>query len=136
MDITDIIIIGLFTFLILFAIIIFVWMLIITPINEHFLYKETNKIQWMCKESTESVVDRLSNKTNDMYCDLFYRVLPSELPKFVRIFSDNPWYDVYEFQKLKINTKEEFEDFVKDFKTLKDIHDFHNHKNGVLWYHP
>lgn len=80
-------------------------------------------------------MQKFKNKeSNTHVCNLYYRVMPSELNTFVRINGDNGWVDA--FEKLTFETKEDFVGFVSEFVTRGDIRDYLNKKNGELWRHP
>lgn len=85
--------------------------------------------------SSESRQDRLNDKSTGYECSLSYRVLPSELNKFVRIFGHNGWE--YPFvEHLKFNNQDEFKKFVSNFVTYNDIRTWIDEKNCILWYEP
>lgn len=116
-------------------IVLITWHVLTTPYFRYKLNKKTNKIQWRCEETWESRQDRLNDKSTDYECSLSYRVLPSELNKFVRIFGDNGWE--YPFvEHLKFNNQDEFKKFVSNFVTYNDIRTWIDEKNCILWYEP
>ena len=105
------------------------------PYFRYKLYKKTNKIQWRCEETWESRQNRLNNKRTDYECSLSYRILPSELNKFVRIFGDNCWE--YPFtEHLRFNNQDEFKKFVSNFVTYNDIKTWTDEKSCILWDEP
>lgn len=116
-------------------IVLVAWHVLTTPYFRYKLYKKTNKIQWRCEETWESRQDRLNGKRTDYECSLGYRILPSELNKFVRIFGDNGWeYPFTEY--LKFNNQDEFKKFVSNFVTYNDIKTWIDEENRILWYEP
>lgn len=116
-------------------IVLVTWYGLTTPYFRYKLHKKTNKIQWRCRETWESRQDRLNNKRTDYECSLSYRILPSELNKFVRIFGNNSWeYPFTEY--LKFNNQDEFKKFVNNFVTYNDIKTWIDKDNRILWYEP
>lgn len=112
------------------------WTVITNPYFKYKLYRKTNKIQWKCEEIFESRSNRLQNKEESNYeCLLYYRILPSELNKFVRIFGDNSWINPFD-KKFVFKNKEEFKEFVSNFTTYNDIKTWIDEKNCILWYEP
>lgn len=118
---------GLLCFVILFYGIVY-------PYTSYMVNKGSNKVQWRCEETFESKCDRISNPYKEYVCDISYRVIPCELNKFVRIFGCNKWK--YVFFDTKINDKENFLKLVNDLTTIKDINNYKDKKNNVLWYKP
>ena len=116
-------------------IVLVTWYGLTTPYFRYKLYKKTNKIQWRCEETWESRQDRLNNKRTDYECSLSYRILPSELNKFVRIFGDNGWEHPFP-KHFKFNNQDEFKEFVSNFVTYNDIKTWIDEKNCILWYEP
>ena len=102
------------------------WYVVITPITDHIIKRKTNKIQWKC----EKVEDKLNCNTYDLY----YRTLPSELSKFVKIFGKNDWIPVRKFSETVFISKYGFIEFVKPYETRKDIENFINGESG--WIYP
>lgn len=129
-------IILLFCFAVLFAI---KW-LFIYPFCEYCLKKETNKIQWKAVEKEESREIRINNPTYTFginVFDLYYRVLPSELPLLVKVFKFNKWEHFDTEHALIFNQKEQFIDFVSKFKTYADIKKYNKElDNKITWIHP
>ena len=126
------IILGLIILCGIFAVI---WTITIDQYCKYQLYKiKTNKIQWRCEEIFESKKARLNNKSNSYICNLSYRILPSELNKFVNIFGDNHWIPV--FDKLEFKDENEFKQFVSKFITLEQINAYIDKENCILWYEP
>jgi len=125
------IILGLLT---IFGIIfIMIWEFIVVRICNHYVYLPQNKIQWKCVEYQESS-DKFRNHEIDYHlCNVYYRIIPSQLNLFVQWFGENRW--VNDFDKLKFKNKEEFQDFVKDLITYQDIQEYLGKENRV-WYHP
>jgi hypothetical protein len=104
------------------------------PICRYFCRRRNNLLQWRCVETWESKVDRLQKQSDAYVCDLEYRILPSELNVFVRIFGSNGWK--HAFEKMTFKSKEEFLEFIENFKTYGDISDYLSEENGTLWVHP
>ena len=82
--------------------------IIIYPICKYKLRRKSNKLQWKFK--------KISKKTNNNthYGFLYYRILPSKISTFVKIFGDNYW-------KYHIDTElseEEFVEFAHKYDTL------------------
>ena len=110
------------------------WSVIVGSYCDHVLDKPTNKIQWRCEESYDNKNKFKNGEIDKHVCELSYRVLPSELSKFVRIFGTNAWDTV--FYELKFANGSEFRDFVYEFKTVGDIKRYIDKENGILWYEP
>lgn len=129
-------VIIIFTIVILTCLILLlVWWTLTTPYFKYKLYKKTNKIQWKCEETWESKQNRLNNKRTDYECSLSYRILPSEINKFVRIFGDNSW--IYPFNtNIVFKNQEEFKKYVSNFVTYWDIKNWTDEDNNILWYEP
>ena len=113
----------------------FIWKLFTLPYCNYKLHNKNNKIQWRCEETNSSKEYRLNNKSCLYECHVAYRILPSELNKFVRIFGDNYWkYPFYEYKSFK--DENEFKEFVSRWKTYGDIKKYLNNRDGILWYEP
>ena len=113
---------------------IIIWDMIIGSYCRYKLLNRQNKIEWLCDETWDSM-QKFRNKESNMHiCNLSFRILPSELTTFVRIFGDNEWKKV--FENLSFENKEDFVNFVSDFKTRGDIRSYINKRNGELWRHP
>lgn len=133
-EITELFLIGAFvSFLSFFMLIMLCWMTI-TPYTDYQLKKKENKIQWRCQETYESRKNFLNGKSDVHICDLSYRIIPSEVNKFTRIFGSNNWKEA--FTDLEFKNKEDFQKFVKNFQTINDIKTYNNKENGILWYEP
>ena len=105
----------------------------IDPIIRYKIDKKTNKIQWRCVETPESMKNHIFEKSLDYTCKLSYRTLPSELNTFIKIFGYNPWLDVeHVFGVIKVQKKEDFIKYIDRFKTIGDIEDFINKQKGVI----
>lgn len=113
----------------------FIWKLFTSPYCNYKLYNKNNKIQWKCEETYSSREKRLNNQSNSYECRVVYRILPSELNKFVRIFGDNYWNNPFHDYKVFKN-ENEFKEFVSQWKTYGDIKKYINNQNRVLWYEP
>lgn len=111
-----------------------IWYMTIGVYCKYKLLNRQNKIEWLCDETWDSM-QKFRNKESNMHtCNLYFRILPSELTTFVRIFGDNEWIKV--FENLSFENKEDFVKFVSDFKTRGDIRSYINKRNGELWRHP
>ena len=126
--------IGAFVLFVSFFLLIMLCWVTITPYTNYQLKKKENKIQWRCQETYESRNNFLNGKSDIHICDLSYRVIPSEVNKFTRIFGSNGWKET--FTDLEFKNKEDFQKFVKNFQTINDIKTYNNKENGVLWYEP
>lgn len=113
----------------------FIWKLFTSPYCNYKLYNKNNKIQWKCEETYSSREKRLNYQSNSYECRVEYRILPSELNKFVRIFGDNYWNTPFHDYKVFKN-ENEFKEFVSQWKTYGDIKKYINNQNRVLWYEP
>lgn len=126
MNILEIILCLLFAGGIFFLFLSVFSILVIRPILNYQINKKSNKIQWKCEKSKD--------KLDWHYYNLYYRTLPSELNKFVRIYGDNYWINVPKFDDCTFYNKEQFIDFVKPYETRKDIENFINGEYG--WIYP
>ena len=111
-----------------------IWSITVWYYCRHKLLNRKNKIEWQCDETWDSMQKFRNKESNTHICNLNYRILPSELNTFVRIFGDNDWIRV--FENLSFENKEDFVKFVSDFKTRGDISSYINKRNGELWRHP
>lgn len=133
-EILELFVIGVFLTIIAFLIFVIFWWLTVTPYTNYQLNKKTNKIQWRCEETYDSRNNFRNGETDNHICNLSYRVIPSEVNKFIRIYGDNPWCKT--FTHLKFKNEKEFKNFVKDFQTINDIKRYLNKEDGILWYEP
>ncbi len=133
-EILELFVVGVFLTIIAFLIFVIFWWLTVTPYTNYQLNKKTNKIQWRCEETYDSRNNFRNGETDNHICNLSYRVLPSEVNKFTRIYGDNPWCKT--FTHLKFKNEKEFKNFVKDFQTINDIKRYLNKEDGILWYEP
>ena len=133
-EIAVLFLIGAFVLFVSFFLLIMLCWMTITPYTNYQLKKKGNKIQWRCQETYESRNNFLNGKSDIHICDLSYRVIPSEVNKFTRIFGSNHWKEA--FTDLEFKNKEDFQKFVKNFQTINDIKTYNNKENGVLWYEP
>ncbi len=117
------------------SLVILLWLVLTTPYFKYKLHKKANKIQWRCEETWESRQDRLNGKRTNYECSLSFRILPSEVNKFVRIFGDNGWEHPFP-EHFKFNNQDEFKKFVSNFVTYNDIKTWMDEKNCILWYEP
>lgn len=111
------------------------WALITWPYFRYKIYKKSNKLQWRCEERSNSREKRKNHESDIYECTVAYRILPSELNWFVRVFGDNDWNHPFEDTK-KFANENEFKEFVKDWKTYGDWKKWVNKENGILWYEP
>lgn len=133
-EIAVLFLIGAFVLFVSFFLLIMLCWVTITPYTNYKLKKKENKIQWRCQETYESRNNFLNGKSDIHICDLSYRVIPSEVNKFTRIFGSNHWKEA--FTDLEFKNKEDFQKFVKNFQTINDIKTYNNKENGVLWFEP
>lgn len=111
------------------------FMIIAYPINRYMLNRPSNKIQWRCQEDWESSVKFKNGNTKTHTCCLDYRVLPSELNWFTRVFGDNDWIRV--FYDVELENENDFLKYIDGLETIKDIDEYLNkERNHVLWIHP
>ena len=113
--------------------------LITRPYFKYQLEKPNNKLQWRCEETEVSKENRLKNNHINYYeCELSYRILPSKLNWFTRVFSDNDWHYPFSntFTYYFDFNNEYFKKDVSNFKTFKDIKSFENKENNILWFEP
>lgn len=85
--------------------------IVIHPICEYKLRKKSNKLQWKFVEFNNSKVSSEKGYRGNLY----YRILSSELPKFVKIFGDNDWIW---WEEVKFDSKEYFIEFAHKYDTL------------------
>ena len=116
---------GFVAAVILFAFVLF-WFVIIRPIANYQVNKKKHKIQWKCEKSKDELDWHDYN--------LYYRTLPSELNKFIRIYGENYWVHVHKFDNCTFYDKEDFINFVKPYKTRKEIEDYLEGESG--WIYP
>ena len=134
-DILGVIVITCIVAILAVVFLLLFWAILTTPYFKYKLYKKTNRIQWKCEETWESKQDRLNNKRTDYKCSLSYRILPSEINKFVQIFGDNSW--IYPFHtNIVFKNQEEFKKYVSNFVTYGDIKTWIDEENNILWYEP
>ena len=88
--------------------------IIIYPICEYNLKKKSNKLQWKFIETTQSKV----SNSDSYYGSLYYRILPSELSTFVKIFGSNNW--IY-YESIKFKSKDEFVKFAYKYNILDKL---------------
>lgn len=142
MEIFEDIICFLFAILIIvlaiFGLLLAIKMILIYPISKYYLKKKTNRIQWKAVETYESSKKRLEKGLNtDIvdtggFFDLYWRILPSELPTFIRIFGDNNWND---YDVMKFTSKKDFTDFANRVSTYDSLNVLLN-KDEIVWIEP
>lgn len=107
------------------------WMAVVWPICNYYITKPNNLVQWEAVETGESHANYDRQISNKRLFDLYYRILPSDLNLFVRIFATNEWKLRYE--NVELENKEEFIEYVSKYKTLMDIK---NNQGRIHWLHP
>ena len=111
------------------------WWLITFPYFYYHLHKKKNKLQWKCDETWESREHRENHESDIYECSVYYRILPSELNKFVRIFADNDWHNPFHSHR-QFKSENDFKEFVKNWKTYGDFERWIDKENGTIWYEP
>lgn len=112
-------------------------------VGHYYRNKPTNKIQWKAEETMASKKCRMmSEGDNENEFFLLWKIIPTEIPPIVRIFSDNDWNrlvidsSVYR-ETFHFNNEREFKEFVMPLKTLNDLRNFQRKSSdGIVWYHP
>ena len=66
-----------------FGLLLMLWYATGNAYCKYYVKKKTNKLQWKCEEMYKSKEKRLNNEIDYYLCRLSYRILPSELNKFV-----------------------------------------------------
>lgn len=128
-----IIVSGCLLVLVLFLILILWYGTVITYCN-YCVSKESNKIQWECKETFQSQVLYEKGEITYHICDLYYYTIPNELSKFVRIFGKNE--GIVAFEGMRFYNEQEFKDFVSKFETVGDIKKYLKKEERIIWTHP
>ena len=127
----------LFAWIILVFLLDFFWLACINPFIKYKLNKNTNKIQWRCIEKPESIKEKKLLKTKVGTFYLQYRILPSELNKFLNIFGNNEWKTNDVFNNIKFINQEDFINYIKDLKTYEDVLNYIEIKQkGTIWSYP
>lgn len=116
-------------FIVAFIAFSMLWMAIVWPICNYYTTKPSNLVQWQAVETAESYYER--QKGGKRLFDLYFRVLPSDLNLFVRIFATNEWQLRYE--NVELEKKEDFIEYISEYKTLMDIK---NNQGRIHWLHP
>ena len=111
------------------------WHMTVYHYCKYKLYQSKNRIQWRCVETTDSINGRIGKIRSDFECYLEYRILPSEVNKFVRMYGNNEWKPGFPDKFLFIH-KEHFKSFVSNYQTYGQIKDYTKRENGILWYEP
>lgn len=128
-----IIVSGCLLVLVLFLILILWYGTVITYCN-YCVSKESNKIQWECKETFQSQVLYEKGEITYHICDLYYYTIPSELSKFIRIFGKNE--GIVAFEGMRFYNEQEFKNFVSKFETIGDIKKYLKKEQRIIWTHP
>ena len=109
-------------------------------VGHYYCNKVANKLQWKAEETPISKKCRMMSKEDaETEFRLWWRILPTELPTIVRIFSDNDWNrlkvsdcDFYHFKD-----ESEFKKFTIQLKTLGDLRNFEKTASDrIIWYEP
>lgn len=77
--------------------------LFIYPFSKYYIQKPTNKIQWKAVETDSSKEIRLNHPNHTIgknIYELYYRVLPSELPFLVKVFDFNKWQNFRQLYRV------------------------------------
>lgn len=104
------------------------------PYCSYKIRNKNNKIEWKCVEDWDSQDNFRNGKSDTHICDLYYRVIPSELNKFVNIIGDNDWHRY--FYSVEIKTKEDFLRNINGFNTMDDIYKYTDSRKNVLFRYP
>ena len=94
----DIVAVIIFSAIIAFIAFGMLWMAIVWPICNYYVRRPNNLVQWEAVETEQSHANYDRQITNKRLFDLYYRILPSDLNLFVRIFGDNEWHLKYDSQ--------------------------------------
>lgn len=92
-------------------------------IGAYYKSKPNNKLQWKTIERFE----------NYGYFEIYYRILPSELPTFVKCFTDNTWQNVtadFDVSKRNFKNEQDFVQFCDTYKTKQQLIDFKRNNCG------
>ena len=127
MEAEDVVVAIFLLLFVTFILVIAFQLIIIMPICRYYIGKEDNLIQWQAIE-TEASSKYCTQDSNHRF-DLYYRVLPSELNTFVRVFASNEW-EIF-FENIMLENKEEFIKFISKYKRLADIKD-----DRLCWTYP
>lgn len=105
------------------------------------LSKSKNKIEWKCEETEINYDKRVTSKNDSEYkeqieFEIAYRVKPSELNWFVRIFGNNDWdypypHSFYFFEEF---AEEGFKKIIKDYETLGDVRKLERKEGRIKLY--
>ena len=89
----------------------------------HSLKNPKNKIEWKCEETENSFEKRIGEHEKRIDFEICYRIKPSEMNWFVRLFGNYEWH--YPFRKTFFSYEEfierDFKTMTKDYETLGDI---------------
>ena len=117
--------------------------LIIYPLSSYYTKRGKNKLQWKatgCEFSRETKTMLKLNGKDSTFLksfDLEWRILPSELPYIIRVYGYNDWKKFNCVEIHRFNNEQEFKHFVSDFKTLKDLREYHKKiDDKIVWYEP
>lgn len=122
-------------FVVVCVVVTILWYITVDRYCDYKLYRRSNRIQWNCIETSESFTKRVISGDDTYQCTLIFRILPSELSKFVRIFGNNKWIPAFD-TKFTFSNREDFVNSVKNFKTYGDFMDYKDKQEGVLWIEP
>ena len=134
-SIACILVIVLILAIIAFGLICLLWHMTVHQYCKYKLYQSKNRIQWRCCETTKSIELRKTGERDDFTCYLEYRILPSSVSKFVRIFGENNWKEAFDHYK-NFKNKEEFKKYVSNWETYGEVREHIEGKNGITWYEP
>jgi len=111
------------------------------PYCRYCLYKSKNKIEWKCEETERNYDKRVTTKNDSVYkeqieFEICYRIKPSEVNWFVRIFGNNDWN--YPFSKTfwlwKDDAEKEFKGIIKEYETLDDVRKIERKEGRIKLY--
>ena len=104
---------------------IYAWL---QPYCRYCLYKSKNKIEWKCEETENNYDQRIKTYFDGkpkqrIEFEICYRIKPSEVNWFVRIFGDNDWNYPFSrtFWLYEEDAEDEFKEIIKDYVTLDDV---------------
>ena len=101
------------------------WAITVYPFCRWHIQRGKNKIQWRAVKTSKT--------ESDAEYRLQYRVMPSELSKFVRIYGSNEWRSDGILRYF--NSEVEFVEFARKYDTLKKVGHLLNGED-VQWIYP